>query len=168
MKQDEEGAVAERDSKGGAASHRCKGLIVILLLLALGSGLYMVLRSKAPDINKDARNDPSGRTDFPSGAPRMESKTNMPSLNPTTPPMFGPPSIEDCIPIARGKAIDGQDEMLLQYTGSGTIQSGAVRGKFNGGPKERFGGSCVRLPENVSPEIAIRKPSRYCTNQRAP
>ncbi|CAJ1936473.1 unnamed protein product [Cylindrotheca closterium] len=111
---DEEGAVGELvDTKSEAKSHRWKGLIVILLLLALGFGLYILFRNEAPG-TKDASNPPWNPADMPSGAPTSESETVMPSLTPTTPPLYDPPSVEDCIAIARGKVIDGQDEMLVE------------------------------------------------------
>ncbi|KAL3937582.1 MAG: hypothetical protein SGBAC_007340 [Bacillariaceae sp.] len=40
--------------------------------------------------------------------------TIIPSLTPTLTPSFGPPSVEDCIAIARGETLEEQDQMMVE------------------------------------------------------
>jgi len=88
--------------------------IIIILLIGVGVVLYMVFGSKVLGTN-DASN-PAGNmtTAIPSAAPTTKPDTNMPSLTPTAAPAFEPPSVEDCIAIARGEAVEGQDQMMVE------------------------------------------------------
>lgn len=110
---DDQTTVKELDKK----SNPWKWVIILLLLAALGVGLYLWLVNRVADTMEDSgitAAPTNENLDIPSTTPTTSPDTKMPSLAPTAPRIFDPPSAEDCIAIARGETLEGQDELMVE------------------------------------------------------